>query len=170
MLMNRYCNNCQKNYDIPGIKSMKDLDNIVCPMCGQKIESNSRKPQPASGFSDAELHWAKIIQTLFNMSYLFYLTMAVIGIEGYIFHHDLLLYIATGIAVAMYILQVYTRTATFRWGMLLLPLGALAGGFYFRTPQGACLGICIVFAVRHLLRDVFWKLLGRFIEFANRQK
>ena len=35
--MKRYCEKCQKEFEF-NINSMKDLDNLVCPDCGEKME------------------------------------------------------------------------------------------------------------------------------------
>ena len=42
--MVRYCINCKKDIDFP-IKSIKDLDSLVCPVCGNPVGKNNRNPE-----------------------------------------------------------------------------------------------------------------------------
>ena len=43
-------------------------------------------------------------------------------------------------------------------------IGAVVGYYYFKSIEGACLGVHIVFLIRHLIRDIFFTLLFKFIK------
>lgn len=164
--MNRYCTNCNKEFDFP-IKSMTDLDNLVCPQCHNPIDKNSRKPVDNSGTEQTEAFIGNTLATVFSFFYLFYLCFSIAGVLGYIFKIYSLEYWCTGICIGVYILQTMLRCNTFPMGMFLLPAGAVAGWLILKTTPGACLGVLIVFIARHLIRDVFWALLRKLIKLGN---
>ena len=101
------------------------------------------------------------------MSYIFYMVMGLLGIIGFIFGVDKLLYIATGISIGAFIIQFLTGTLIFTSGIIFLPLGAAAGFIYFKTIEGACLGIHLVFLIRHIIRDIFFALIFKLIRMSS---
>lgn len=165
--MNRYCTNCKKEYDFP-IKSMIDLDNLVCPVCHAHIDKNSRKPVDQYETTRTEAAIGRGFASIFRFFYLFYLICAIASLLAFIFRVDSLLYTLTAIALGTYIIQLFFRITNFRSGIIFLPLGAAAGFFIFKSPQGICLGIMMIFMIRHLIRDLFWKLISKLIRLGNR--
>lgn len=158
--MNRYCPKCQKEFDFP-INSMANLDNLVCPECGGKIDKNSRKPIDTSSREHMETAIGMGVLTLTRISYYFFSTLSAFGIFAFIMHWDLALYITTGICLAVFLLQLITGTSFFRTGPIFLPLAAVAGYFLFKSIRGVCLGVCIVFVVRNVLWNLFFWILGK---------
>lgn len=159
--MERYCVNCNKSFDFK-IKSMTDLDNLVCPECGAKIDKNSRKPVVEDNM-DAKI--GSIFQKVFHFLYIFYMLCAVVGIIAFFLNLSKLLYVVTAISLLVFVLQLLSGRNTFRSGLVFLPIGAVAGYLKFGTYEGACFGVMIVFAIRHVVRDVIlrliWALVGR---------
>ncbi len=160
--MLRYCVNCKKDFDFEPL-AVSGKGDLICPECGNVIGKNSRNP---AGKEMAEATEEKIGNTfagLLHLSYIFYLCMGILGVAGFIFGIDGLLYIATLISLAAYILQLVTGTLTFASGLILLPAGAILGWVFLGGLRGACLGIHIVFLIRHLIRDIFFSLFARFV-------
>ena len=91
------------------------------------------------------------------------MVLGLLGVAGFVSGIDKLLYAATAISLAAFIIQFMTGTLIFASGIIFLPLGAAAGYFYFKSIEGACLGIHIVFLIRHLIRDIFFMLLFKLI-------
>lgn len=164
--MNRYCTNCKKEFDF-SIKSMTDLDNLVCPICHAPIDKNSRKPVDQYETTRTEEAIGRGFAAIFRFFYLFYLICAIASILAFIFRVDSLLYTLTAIALGTYILQIIFRVTNFRSGIFFLPLGAALGFLLLKTPQGACLGVMTVFMIRHLIRDLFWKLISKLFRLGN---
>ena len=162
--MERYCTSCKKSFDFT-IKSIYDLDNLVCPECGKKIDKNSRAPVESSDAIEEKIGGA--FQKIFRFFYVFYLGCAIIGIVAFFLHFSKVLYIATVVSLAVFAVQLMTGFLSFRWGLLFLPLGAAVGFALLRTLEGACLGIMVVFAVRHLIRDVIFRLFGFLVRAGN---
>lgn len=157
--MIRYCTNCQKEFDFQ-IKSMADLDTLICPCCGASVGRNSRKPVDIAGTEKTETAIGNAYYKILRFFYLFYVICAIAGYTAYSFHLDTFLYISTIIPLVVFTIQLITGTATFRTGIFLLPIGAMLGIFIFHTIQGSCLGIHTVFLLRHLIRDIFFKFIN----------
>ena len=159
--MKRYCTKCKEDFEFD-IKSMKDLDNLYCPKCGEKIDMESRHPTDPSIARNEET-LGKVMMHLTQFAYMFYLIMAAIGIIGFGFRIYTLVYSTTFICLFVFIMQIIYRFETFPTGKFLLPLGALVGFLIFKTLSGICVGILFVFLIRHIIRDIFlglvWKLV-----------
>ena len=158
--MNRYCPKCQKEFDFQ-IRSSSDLDNLVCPECGGKIDRNSRKPFDSSSRDKTETAIGMAFFTLTRINYFFFSAVSAIGIVAFFLHWDKALYITTGICLALFLFQLIKGTLFFRTGPFFIPLGAVAGYFLFKSIRGACLGVCIVFVARNLLWNLFFWILGK---------
>ncbi len=162
--MNRYCTNCQKEFDF-AIKSMKDLDNLVCPECGSKVDKDSRNPAEnvSAETEKTEEAIGNAFMTLMHLSYIFYIAISLVSVAAYFLHWDKVLYITTAISLGAFLIQLLLQMLTFRTGLLFLPIGAAAGYFILKSIQGACLGVALVFIIRHLIRDVIFRLIGKLI-------
>ena len=161
--MIKYCTNCRKDFDFT-IKSMKDLDSLVCPECGSRIDKDSRNPalEEVSRATDkTEETIGNAFGCLMSLNYVFFMSISVAAIVAYNFHWDMALYILTGISLGLFVIQLFFRSVAFRTGFIFLPLGAAIGYFVLKSLRGACLGIAIVFIARHLIRALFWRLLSR---------
>lgn len=159
--MIRYCPNCRKDIDFT-IKSMKDLDSLICPDCGSKVDKDSRSPEymEVSRASDqTESAIGNTIGCFARLNYLFYVAVSIFSIVAYNFHWDKVLYISTGILLLSFLIMRILGFYTFPTGIIFLPLGAAAGYFILKSIRGACLGIAIVFIIRHLFRALFWNLI-----------
>ena len=114
--------------------------------------------------SDAEVFVAKFTEKMFVVRYFFFLVCALPGIAGYFLKFDRLVYISTAVCVAVYLIIAYAYGRLFL-GALFLGLAAAAG--YLITGNsytGACLGILVVFVIRHLLKALLYKFVRALIE------
>ena len=162
--MERYCTNCKKSFDFT-IKSIYDLDKLICPECGQKIDKNSRAPVESSDAVEEKIGMA--FQKIFRFFYVFYLGCALVGIVAFFLHFYKILFVATGVNLIVFFIQMFGGFMQFKLGLVLLPIAAVAGYFWPGGYEGACLGIMVVFAVRHLIRDVIFRLFGFLVRAGN---
>jgi len=161
--MLKYCKNCDKEIDFPA-SEVTAAKPLICPECGQEIPKYSRSPRHDSSASNNDEAIGNAFAVIMHIAYIFYIVLAVIGAIGFFTGAYGLLYVTAGISVGVFILQAITQTTTFPLGMILVPLGAVLGYFLLKGIPGACLGIHIVFAARHLVRDVLYRLVFWFIE------
>lgn len=160
--MLRYCTYCKKEYDFDPL-AVSGRDDLICPECGNIIDKESRDPSGKEMAERTEETVGQIYARLLRLSYIFYLTLGIIGIIGFVSGIYPILYAASAISLIAYVLQFITGTLRFRSGLIFLPLGAVIGYLYFGTPEGACLGVHIIFLIRHLIRDIFFRLLFAFL-------
>ena len=81
----------------------------------------------------------------------------------------MLLYAVTAISLSAFLIQILTGNLVFTSGIIFLPAGALLGYLHYRSPEGACLGIRLVFVIRHLIRDLLFMLLTKLIRMTRDQ-
>ena len=167
--MNRYCTNCQKEFDFK-ITSMEDLDNLICPECGAKIDKNSHKPV-STGPNTAEKTVSNAISGYYTIRYYIHFVLALIGLIAYFNEADKLLYIMTASCVILFLLQLFFRRTGFISGIILVPAGALIGFFLMgKVLRGACLGIVVVFIIRHLIRGFNYYILSKLVHMGNQKR
>ena len=130
--MVRYCKNCDRDYDF-AIKSMSDLNFLVCPVCGEQIGRNSRRESGRAQIEENEVKIGRVFHSLYQFAYVFYLILAMSGILAFVFHAFTILYVVTGISICVYVLQFFTGTLIFTSGLFFLPAGAVAGFLLFVT-------------------------------------
>ena len=160
--MLRYCKNCQKEYDFSPL-AVSGRQDLICPACGNVIDKNSRHPVNAEN-SEIELGLGRSVAGLFRMAYVFYLILGMIGAVSYVIGMNKLLYFVTAVSLIAFIIQFVTGFLNFHSGLVLIPAGAIIGYLCFKTIEGACLGIHIVFLIRHLLRDVVFGLIFKLVK------
>lgn len=164
--MKRYCTNCQKEFDFT-IKSMQDMDSLVCPVCGSKVDKDSRAPEykeVSVGTNRTANAIGNAVSCLFTLNYMFYISVSIVAVVAYYFNLDKLLYTMTGISLGLFLIQFFTGSYTFRSGIIFLPIGAAAGYYLLKSIRGACFGIAIVFILRHLIRDLIIRLVIKLLE------
>lgn len=164
--MKRFCTNCQKEYEFDPV-AVAGKEPLICPGCGMEVNKNSRLPGKSGNFQTEE-KIGKIYYGFLRMAYLFYMILAVIGITGYLIHVDILLYVTTAVSLVVFLLQLITGTLTFPYGLILLPAGGVAGLFLLHGIPGICVGIQVVFLIRHLYREVIFRIIGWFISLGNK--
>ncbi len=162
--MLRYCKNCKKDFEFAPLDVSGEAP-LICPECGNVIEKNSRNPEKKLDSEKTDERIGNVFANLMHLSYIFYMIIGLIGTISYLLGIYALLYIATAVSLAAFILQLITGTVTFTTGVFFIPAGAVAGFVFLQGIPGACLGVHIVFLIRHLIRDIFfrliWKLLGK---------
>ena len=164
--MLRYCTNCQKEFDFK-IKSMDDLDNLICPECGAKIDKNSRKPVE-TGANSAEKTVTNVIGGYFTIKYYIHFVLALIGLIAFFLGHFGILYFMALLCVVTYLFQFLFGRISFLSGLFFIPLGALIGVLVLgKVLRGICLGIVVVFIIRHLIRGFNYFILSKLIRMGN---
>ncbi|MCR5585349.1 MAG: hypothetical protein K6F63_07970 [Lachnospiraceae bacterium] len=156
--MLRYCTYCQKDYDFTP-REVSGREPLICPQCGKEIPKNSRNPKQGTEAEKSEESIGKAASVVFHLAYIFFIAMGILGIAGYYLGIQGLLWGTVAASVVVYFIQCLTHTTSFPLGVVLLPLGAIAGFFIFKGVHGIGLGIHIVFAIRHLIRDVFYRFI-----------
>lgn len=166
--MNRYCTNCQKEYDFK-ITSMEDLDNLVCPVCGNKIDKNSRKPvETGKNGKTAESTIGNVVGGYFTIKYYLHFVLALIGLIAFFLHMNGLLYFMASACVITWLSQFLFGRISFLSGLLFIPLGAIIGAVVIKgLLRGICLGIVVVFILRHLIRGFNYFILAKLIKLGN---
>lgn len=152
--MKRFCTNCQKEFEF-NINSMKDLDNLVCPECGNKIDRESRRPVDPT-IEQTEENIGRAMMAIVGFNYMFYLVFAVVGVCAYYFKCYPVLYFTTGVNLFCYLSGLARGRALFKSGVLFIPLGAALAYYIYGTPESACLGVQVVFMIRHMIRDLLY--------------
>ena len=160
--MLRYCTYCKKDFDFAPL-AVSGREDLICPECGNVIPKESRNPAEKDEACRTEEAIGNAYAKLMHLSYIFYMTVGVIGVICFFAGLSTLLYIATFISLICFIIQLLTGTLLFRSGLIFLPIGAVLGYLYFRSVDGACLGIHIIFLIRHLIRDILFRLIFAFI-------
>ena len=160
--MLRYCENCKKDFDFEPLAVSGRAD-LICPGCGCVIGKNSRNPAGKESAEKTEEAIGKAYARLLHLSYIFYLVMGTVGAVSFVFGIYGVLYAVSMVSLTVYILQLITGTLTFVSGLIFIPAGAVIGYMYFKSIAGACFGIHAVFLVRHLIRDIIFRLIFRFL-------
>lgn len=164
--MNRYCPNCQEEFDFK-VTSMAQLENLICPKCGGVVGKESRRPKSAKEIEDLhhmENQIGKGLMWWRHLMYILYVFFALAGIGMFFLKAYTALYIFTIIAVCTYVFRFYFV----RNGYIFMFLGAVAGYYFFETLQGVCVGICGGLVVVYLMRRLMGRLFGKAISFARK--
>ena len=161
--MLRYCKQCGKDFEFTPL-AVSGSEPLICPECGNIIEKNSRNPANKIDSEKTEENIGRAIGGIYHFLYIFYMVLGIIGVISYAFGAYFLLYLVTAVSLAAFILQLLTGTSTFFLGILFIPAGAVAGFILMKGIPGACLGIHAVFLIRHLIRDVFYRLLAKLVQ------
>lgn len=160
--MLRYCGTCRKEYDFK-VTSMKDMDNLVCPVCGDRVDKNSKAPARPDPDKAGETV-GNIAAGFLYIIYVFYFVCAIVGLLAYVLKEDRILYFVTALSVGMFFLSILMGRLRFITGFILLPAGAAAGFAAFGGLRGACAGMMLIFFVRFIIKDLilslFWKLIS----------
>ena len=164
--MFRYCPSCEKVYDFPPL-AVSGKEDLICPGCGRVIAKNSRHPARDEGNSIEE-GVGKLAALAFFLSYHCYFWLGIAGTICYLLNKTSCLYALTALSLSVFALQLFSGTLVFKWGCLLLPLGSLLAYFWLRTAPGACLGIHLVFLIRHLVRHLFFRLIAALVHMGQK--
>ncbi len=160
--MYRYCKSCKKEFDFT-IKSVTDLDNLICPECGQKIDKNSRKTDEIRATGEYEVAENMIsggLSCLYTIRYYFFLVLSVIGIVAF-FGENYKLMVAMTIAnVVIYVIGIFLTRRFSIWGLGFIAAGGFLGyQFMVADINGICFGILCAFTVRHIMKAFLFRLL-----------
>ena len=169
MVVKRYCTNCEKNYDFE-IKSPNDLNVLFCPVCGAHVDKESRNPGPKREAEMAEAQIGGFFATVMRIMYLFFFVMSAVGIAAFFLKLYTVLYVVSAIVLVIYLIQIFTGTSNFKLGLLLVPLGGVIAFLITRSIPGIFLGMMIVFFLRHLIRDMIYRLIFKLINKASNIK
>ncbi|MCR5746130.1 MAG: hypothetical protein K6G03_00295 [Lachnospiraceae bacterium] len=154
--------NCKKEYDFEPL-AVSGKENLICPVCGNIIDKNSRGPGSAESIENTEEAIGNATARILHFCYIFYMLLGVAGVVSYFLGASKILYGVTLFALIVFIIQFLTGYITFRSGIIFLPIGAVLGFVYFKTIDGACLGIHLVFLIRHIIRDIIYTIILRLL-------
>lgn len=155
MQLTRYCRNCKKQYNFD-IKDMKELENLICPVCGHKIDKNSRTGNnPSDGEVPAEFV-GKAYYFFIRFFFLFFPLCGLIGVIAFFMQLKMLLYVTSCVGILVYIIRYGKSSKQLTWPIL----GVLLCGIYFRTVDGVCLGIAASFIVRYVYQRIILKIFA----------
>ena len=160
--MYRFCKTCNKEFEVQ-IKRMEDVEIIHCPYCGKLVDKNSKKPTVQPGEITAEEAATSVFIWLAKLRWIIYPIFAGLGILFYFLKLTMPLYIVTAISLLYFF---YQHGKTF---ITILPIGCAAiGYYYFKTYEGACLGVAISWVIWHIIRIIKWFIVSKLIEVGNK--
>lgn len=162
MFVKRYCTVCEKTYDFE-IKSPDGLNRLVCPVCESQVGKESRDPRPKIEAERTEAKIGGVFARILRIAYLFFFVLSVVGIVAFFLKLYAVLYAVTAVVLVVYLIQLITGTTNFKLGVVLVPIGAVVSFLITRSIPGACLGVMIVFCLRHLIRDMIYRLILKLI-------
>lgn len=165
--MYRYCTKCQKNIDFD-IKSMEQLDELVCPECGSKIDKNSRQPRNVLQEEKMEIAIGRGINGLMWLGFVIYILVATVGIIAFCLRLDIFLYIITAIGMVTFLVKYGRGTSFIDSGILWVVLGAVFGFFLYRSVPGICFGINAGIIIRQVIKYLIMGLLFRVLRRLSR--
>ncbi len=160
--MLRYCEHCKKDYDFEPL-AVSGKEPLICPGCGNVVGKNSRNPANHVDTEKTDEKTGNAFAGLLHLSYIFYMTMGLIGVVSFFLGLYPILFIVTLISLTAFLIQFITGTVTFATGIIFVPAGAIIGFIFLGGIPGACLGIHLVFLIRHLIRDVILRLIWKFL-------
>jgi len=165
--MKAYCNKCDYEFEYTP-KSMKDLDNLMCPKCNEKISHKSKKikiPTIKEQKIDNALY--KII----NILRIFYLIVSMIGIVGYFTGIKKVLIICAIVCIVLYTIE---RIIDINYLWFLFTSIIIAFIICYLKINiiidSIFLSICIGFAVSTLIREIYFLLLDLIIVVSEKKK
>lgn len=165
--MYRYCPKCKKNYDFD-IKSMDQLDSLVCPICGSKIDKNSRQPHDYVAEAKMERAIGRGINNLMWLGFTIYVILGTVGIILFLFDFDIALYILTAITIPTFLVK-YARGSYFIDSAIpYLVLGGILGFMLFWSLDGICFGLMVGMIMRQVVRYLIMRLLFKALGWFSR--
>jgi len=160
--MLRYCTICNKDFEFEPQK-ITSKDPLLCPECGNIIEKTSRHPSNinSNGAGDAI---GNAMSGIFRLIYLFYLTLSLVGLICYFFNAFKAMYVIAAIMLIAYIIQFFTGTTAFVFGIIIIPVSCVLGYFVLHGINGICVAVFIVFLARYIIRDIIWSIIAKLIQ------
>lgn len=161
--MLRYCKNCQKEYDFK-ISSVKDLEHLICPECGNPIDKDSKKPIEGMQNHQMETAIGKAYSGMIYVGIVTILLCTILGSMAYLLKWNFVLYVVTLIGLAAY---------GFIYGVLNLNviypvLGGICGFVLFHSLTGICFGMIIGIFVRRILTTIIWKAISFLVKWSKK--
>lgn len=170
--MIRYCQRCKKDFDF-NIKSMTELDNLICPQCGQKIDKNSRHPVDRAGTERVEQQIGQAIYSVMRILFFIQIIIAVTGMVAFCLHLYTAVYILTGITVLMFLSRFGRSMYCNAWTFLAMVAGAGIAYKFYETTEGACFGVLAGFAIYWIVIYTIirwiWRMFWKFMRWCQRQ-
>ena len=165
-MIKRYCANCRQEYEFTPL-AISGKSDLICPECGGVIDKNSRRPANEND-DQTEEKLGRATAVVFHFFYCFYALLGIVGAVCFFLGIDWLLYAVTIISIIAFIIQLIMGTLSFASGLLFLPLGAIFGYLFLgKSIRSACLGIHIVFLIRHICRDIIYRIIIKLVRAGN---
>lgn len=165
--MKRYCNHCKQNYEFK-IKSMEDLNHLICPVCGCQIHKDSKAvgedaKEYAQATEKTEAAIGNIIMKIARFNYVFFLLMGMIGVFLYLLHLTNVMYVFTIVTVLLFLIDGFRGAVSALLNVGLTVISGFAGYYFLQNIEGICLGFFVMLFIRHLCKNILWRLFWRFL-------
>lgn len=123
------------------------------------VEESNKQEANSKPEAKKELTAGDVMDKAASVAYWFYAVLAAAAIVTYAINQNKALYIITGVLVVASVIQFFIGWVWSRLGILLIPVGIGFGIYLWGGLRGACLGIAIAFLIRHIFREIVWKVL-----------
>lgn len=161
--MFRYCKICKKEFDFK-ITSVKDLDTLICPECGNLISRDSKKPADENGGKQTEHIVGKVYTGIIQIGFISLFLSFVLGYIAYFFKWDAVLYIDTVVGLIGYAV-IY---GLLNPNILYVIIGALGGTVITHSLQGCCIGLITGMFVRRVLGKILMKVIASLVTWSKK--
>lgn len=153
-----YCLKCDFEFDYV-VNNMNDLNNLLCPKCGNRIDVNSKKVVPPSKFSK---NADKIAYKVLDFYYYFYLIFSIIGIVSFYLGFNKLLIISSIISFIVYFIELMIGFTRNIFGLFGLLVSFVIGVFVVNDLLiGICIGSCYLFFISGIFKIIFNLIINR---------
>lgn len=152
--MKKYCPVCEKEYDFK-VKSMKDLDELICPVCGNKVEKDSKKPSRIAQGEQVEDKIGEGLSSMLSIWWYFRWICVFAGLIAYFWLPSTVFTVLAVLCGGISLFQYWNILPN----ALFLAVLAIIGYFFIGSYRGICLG----FVVALLLQMLFRKMMGTVI-------
>lgn len=154
--MIKYCTYCQKEYDFK-VKSMKELDHLTCPVCGNSVDKDSKKPAESVVLPEEAI--GNGLQSLYLFLYYLKWGCVLTGFLSYFMHWNIPFIGATILGAVVMLLQF----GIFGLGGILILIGFCLGFLVQGSIRGAGLGVLIMQLCYLIFRNLLGSLIGSLI-------
>lgn len=162
--MKMYCKNCDNSFEYSP-KNMKELNFIQCPRCGSLAHKDNRKKI----LTEKEQKADNVLYRIISILRIFYLIVGIIGIVGYLYGVNKILYVCAIVCVVLYTIE---RMLDINYlGFLVISILISGTIIYLKTSNifsSVALGICIGFAISTIIRELYFLIIELIIKISNK--
>ena len=158
MKKNGYCLECDSEFNY-NVNNMSDLDNVLCPKCGNKIDVNCKKKVYTSKGVQV---FDKTVHKLLDFYYYFYFILSIIGLVGFYLEFNKLLVISSIISFIAYFIELIIGFTRNILGLFGLIISFIIGVFVIKDLFiGICVGACYLFFISGIFKIIYNLIINR---------